>query len=69
MKFITRVLAPSTNGGVRCMCGYQETWEAAVGEVLVCERELQNSIERYTVAVKKDGRYWALTEESFAHFF
>ena len=34
---------------------YQEIWEAAVGEVLVCEREPRDVEDRYAVAVKKDG--------------
>ena len=34
---------------------YQEIWEAAVGEVLACEREPRNATDRYAVAVKKDG--------------
>ena len=33
---------------------YQKIWEAAVGEVLVCEREPRNTQNRYVVAVKKD---------------
>ena len=35
---------------------YQEIWEAAVGEVLVCEREPRNIEDRYAVAEKKDHR-------------
>ena len=34
---------------------YQEIWEAAVSEVLVCEREPRNVEDRYAVAEKKDG--------------
>ena len=34
---------------------YREIWEAATGEVLVCEREPRNARDRYAVAVKKDG--------------
>jgi hypothetical protein len=34
---------------------YKEIWEAATGEVLICERELHNSRDRYTVAVKRMG--------------
>ena len=33
------------------MCGR----DAAVGEILTCEREPSNSQDRYTVAVKKEG--------------
>ena len=33
---------------------YQEIWEAAVGEVLVCEREPRNVEDRYAVAVKTE---------------
>ena len=39
------------------VCGYHiycEIWEAAVGKVLGCERQLWDATERYTVAVKKD---------------
>lgn len=38
-----------------CICGYHvytETWTAALGEGLCCERELGNVID---VAVKKDS--------------
>ena len=35
---------------------YREICEAAVGEVLICEREPRNAKDGYAVAVKKDGR-------------
>ena len=41
---------------VCCICGYhvyQEAWEAAVGEELDCERELNNAHDHYAVAVKR----------------
>ena len=44
--------------GACCVRGYhiyREIWAAAVGEVLVCEREQRNAADRYAVAVKKDG--------------
>lgn len=34
---------------------YKDVWEAAVGEVLICEREPDNDSDRYAVAVKKEG--------------
>ena len=34
---------------------YQEVWAAAVGEELVCEREMDHSYDRYAVAVKRMG--------------
>ena len=34
---------------------YQEVWAAAVGEELVCEREMDNSYDYYAVAVKRIG--------------
>ena len=34
---------------------YKEIWEAAAGEVLMCEREPHNALDRYAVAVKKTG--------------
>ena len=34
---------------------YQEIWEAAVGEMLACERQPRNAADRYAVSVKKDG--------------
>ena len=34
---------------------YREVWAAAVGEVLICERESDNASDRYTVAVKREG--------------
>ena len=41
-----------------CVCGfhmYCDVWEAAIGEVLDCEREPGNAKDRYAVAVKKDA--------------
>ena len=32
---------------------YREIWEAAVGEVLICERESRNAKDGYAVVVKK----------------
>ena len=43
-----------------CVRGYHiyvELWEAAIVEVLVCEREPRNRANRYVVAVK---RSWSL---------
>ena len=31
---------------------YKEIWEAATGEILICERELHNGRDRYAVAMK-----------------
>ena len=31
---------------------YHKVWEAAIGEVLACEKEPRNAKDRYTVAVK-----------------
>ena len=46
---------------------YHEIWEAAVGEVLACERQLRNAADRCAVSVKKDGTiYRTLTEEGVA---
>ena len=36
---------------------YKVIWEAAVGEELECGREKGNRVDRYTVAVVKDGMY------------
>ncbi len=36
---------------------YHEMWEAAVGEVVVCEIELRNATDRYAAAVKR-GTEW-----------
>ena len=36
----------------RCVCGYHvysSIWDATVGEELLCERELSNERDRYTV--------------------
>ena len=41
-----------------CICGhhvYKEIWEAAVGEVLSCERKARIAHDRYAVAVKVTG--------------
>lgn len=34
---------------------YKEVWAAAVGEVLICQREPENASDRYAVAVKREG--------------
>ena len=34
---------------------YKTIWAATIGEELVCEREPTNAIDRYAVAVIKDG--------------
>ena len=34
---------------------YKEMWEAATGEVLICEREFHNIRNRYAVAVETSG--------------
>ena len=42
---------------VSCIRGYhvyKDIWDAAIGEVLVCERELRNVEDRYAIAIKKD---------------
>ena len=39
---------------VSCIRVYKDIWDAAIGEVLVCEREPRNVEDRYTIAVKKD---------------
>ena len=33
---------------------YKEVWAAAVGEVLVCEREPKNAADRYAVSSKEE---------------
>ena len=41
-----------------CVCGYHiynDIWEAAVGEMLVCLREPKNTHDRYAAAVEKDS--------------
>ena len=42
---------------VSCIRGYhvcKDIWDAAIGEVLVCERELRNVEDCYAIAVTKD---------------
>ena len=34
---------------------YKDIWDAIIGEMLQCERELDNESDRYAVAIKKDG--------------
>ena len=34
---------------------YRDIWEAAVGEVLPCQREETNAVDRYAVAIVKDS--------------
>ena len=34
---------------------YKETWRAAIGEELECDREPGNSCDRYAIAVKRSG--------------
>ncbi len=31
---------------------YKDVWAASIGEVLMCEREPYNALDRYAVAVK-----------------
>ena len=35
---------------------YKDIWEAAIGELLQCERETRNTKDRYVVAVKNFAR-------------
>jgi len=35
--------------------GYQDTWEARLGEVLSCHRETANAFNSFAVCMKKDG--------------
>ena len=40
-----------------CIQGYHiygETWTVVMGEQLLCEREVRNVVDRYTISVKKD---------------
>ena len=54
----------------RLSCLSQEIWDATVGRVLACDKELRNAIGRYAVAVKKDGMVIGhLPSCMFAHFF
>ena len=44
----------SEAGGDVCVCGYhiyEDIWNAMVGKVLVCEKEPNNSQDRYAIAV------------------
>ena len=34
---------------------YGETWTAVMGEQLLCEQEVRNVVDRYTISVKKDS--------------
>ena len=34
---------------------YQDVWDAAIGEILTCEREPSNSQDRYAIAVRIYG--------------
>jgi len=36
---------------------HRKIWEAAVGENLMCERQLRNIADRYAMAVKKISVY------------
>ena len=44
---------------------YKEIWEASVGEVLVCEREPNNALDRYAVAVKENERLLDICLEKY----
>ena len=35
---------------------YKDIWEAAIGELLPCERETRNTKDRYAIAVKNFAR-------------
>ena len=39
---------------------HRKIWEAAVGENLMCERQLRNTTDKYAVAVKKEETAGAL---------
>ena len=41
-----------------CICGYHvytKMWPEAIGEELECDRELENSCDRYAVCVKRSA--------------
>ena len=43
---------------------YKDVWEAAVGEVLICEREPDNTSNRYTVDVKRRNYCWTFASRT-----
>ena len=54
---------------------YKDIWEAVVGEELTCERETENTHDRYAVAVKRRGtvighlpKYFVVDNISCAQF-
>ena len=34
---------------------YESIWVAAIGEEIQCQQELSNTVDRYTVAIIRDG--------------
>ena len=54
---VVEVEALKMESKVSCIRGYhvyKDIWDAAIGEVLVCEREPRNVEDRYAIAIKKD---------------
>ena len=49
-----------------CYHVYQEIWEAAVGEVLACERQPRNATDIRSLSKEGRNDYRALTEEGVA---
>ena len=43
---------------------YKDVWEAAVGEVLIYEREAVNGSDRYAVDVKRRNYCWTFASRT-----
>ena len=54
---------------IRGYHAYQETWLPRVGEVLVLEREPLNSVDKYAVAIVKDGTVVGHVPRNFSALF
>ena len=45
----------AVNSKIRGYHYYRTVWDAAIGEVLQCEREMGNVHDKFAIAVKKGG--------------
>ena len=47
---------------------YKDTWDAATGEELACEREVYNTQDCYAVAMKKKAPLLAICHEKYLDY-
>ena len=69
--YYNRAMAAAVYQRACCVHGchvYDGIWEVAIGEVLICEREPQNTADRYVVAVKRSGSVIGHLPKKMSHF-